>query len=228
MRIHEVDAERAEAGVASRRASAAQGRPAPMTKPFAESQRLFVALAPSEASRALLAREIRRIETADSAARPSRIENVHWTVAFLGPTLDDEIPAIEAALRVFAREVAPFSLRIAGLGSFPTGKSPRVVWAGVETGNGAARMAELARRLSVVLSAIGHPVDDAARFRPHLTLARLDGPPRGETLKELLTTGTLQDTYSPEVLSDLLFMVSENDGRGTRYRPLTVIPLGAR
>ncbi len=192
--------------------------------------RLFVAFAPGEASREALARETRRVAAAEPALRATRAEGLHWTVAFLGATPASEVAAIEAVLRSVASEFEPFSVTIAGLGAFPSGRRPRVVWAGLVEDEGRARMVAIAQRLAAALGAAGYTLDAGERFHPHLTLGRLDGPPRGAggSLEKLLTTGTLQRTYSPEVLSDLLFMVSENDGRGTRYRPLAAMPLGRK
>lgn len=188
--------------------------------------RLFVALVPCAAHRARLADEARRWAAVAPAARAVAAENLHWTVAFLGAVAAAEADAVAAVVRRVAARHAPFAVTIAGLGAFPSRERPRVVWAGLDAaGDGAARMAAIARDLAQALAEAGHPVDAAERFHAHVTLARLDGPTRSEALEKALTRATLQGTYTPEVLSDLLLMVSENDGRGVRYRPLATVPL---
>ena len=188
--------------------------------------RLFVALVPCAAHRARLAEEARRWAALEPSARAVAAENLHGTVAFLGAVVGAEADAVAAVVRRVAARHPPFSVTIAGLGAFPSPERPRVVWAGLDAaGDGAARMAAIARDLASALAEAGHPVDAAERFHAHVTLARVHGPGCSEALEKALTTGTLQGTYTPEVLSDLLLMVSENDGRGVRYRPLATVPL---
>ena len=188
--------------------------------------RLFVALVPSEASREALAREGERLARLDRVVRAVREENLHVTIAFLGATPSSEVGAIEGALRAVAARNAPVSARWSRLGAFPSADRPRVVWAGVAAEEGGDAMSALADDMASALEAVGHRVDARERFHAHVTLARVDGRPRDDGLRNSLTRGTLQGTYFPEVLSDLLLMVSENDGRGTRYRPLAVFPMG--
>ena len=207
--------------------------------------RLFVALVPSDAVRRALAREIRHVGEAAPRARLVRPEHMHLTLQFLGAKPASAVPAIEHALRTMARDVAPFRWRLAGLGAFPTRDRSRVVWAGVDPAVGADEVCTLAARVRGALAAVtaagteagdaGPGADGAERFHPHLTLARLDPPQPTPALKSLLTQGTLQDTYIPEVASDLALMVSEfserfserNDGSGVRYRALATVPFGA-
>jgi len=204
--------------------------------------RLFVALVPSDAVRRLLAREIRHVGDAAPRARLVRPEHVHLTLHFLGATPASAVPAIEHALRAAARDVAPLPWRLQGLGAFPTRDRPRVVWAGVDPSVGADEVCALAGRVSRALATVDGPSGaeaagdvGAERFHPHLTLARLEPPQPPPALKSLLTRGTLQDTYNPEVASDLALMVSEfserfserNDGSGVRYRALATVPFGA-
>lgn len=187
--------------------------------------RLFVALVPCDAHRARLGEEARRVAALEPAARAVRPDNVHLTLAFLGAVPAAEAETVEGALRGVAASHGPLRVRWAGLGAFPSPHRPRVVWAGVAPGEGDAAVVALARSVEAALAAVGHAVDARDRFHPHVTLARLDGPPRRGALEKALTAGTLQSTYEPEVLSDLLLMVSENDGRGVRYRPLASVPL---
>jgi 2'-5' RNA ligase len=172
--------------------------------------RLFVACVPSAASRALLAEDG---APAPRGARPaaSSAPPICTTVAFLArPTTLEE-----RAARGGRERAATVRVRIEGLGAFPNYHRPRVLWAGLESGPGATALASLARRVRRACLAAGCAPDANGTFEPHVTLGRLGtrgpgaGGPPSEALEMLLTTGALQGTYTPELLSDLLLMVSE-------------------
>lgn len=175
-----------------------------------DALRCFVALVPGPSSRALLAREGAGVFDEDPAVRPVAAPSLHWTLAFLGATPPDRVGAITSALAHVAAATPPFAVRLAGLSAFPSPARPRVVWAGLEPGPGADAMARLAGAVARALTATGASVDTRSAFHPHLTLARVEGGSAGPALRERLTGGALQSTYSPEVLSDLLLMVSEH------------------
>lgn len=177
--------------------------------------RLFVACVPSAASRALLAEEGARLLRAAPALRIVGAADLHFTVAFLGATPDDRVEALCARLAEVASAQRPFEVRIEGLGAFPSYHRPRVLWAGLESGPGATALTGLARRVRRACLAAGCTPDANGTFEPHVTLGRLGtrgpgaGGPPPEALEKLLTAGALQGTYTHELLSDLLLMVSE-------------------
>ncbi|ABK78472.1 2'-5' RNA ligase [Cenarchaeum symbiosum A] len=92
-------------------------------------------------------------------------ENLHFTLAFLGEIDDAAAAAAGRALGSVSFE--PFTVLFRGVGAFPSAKSPRVVWAGVDEKGGGA-LAALAR---TVCSALG--VSPDIRGRPHLTMLRI-------------------------------------------------------
>jgi 2'-5' RNA ligase len=106
-----------------------------------------------------------------------RIESLHLTLRFLGPTSLDEAPRLGAALDALAGTARPFDVTISGAGAFPGYGRPRTLWLGIEEGT--AGLAGLAAGLASVGNRDGQashdgPPDDRS-FRPHLTLARTDG-----------------------------------------------------
>jgi 2'-5' RNA ligase len=125
--------------------------------------RLFFALWPDEAVRAQLAHWARELH-AVCGGRPTRAENLHLTVAFLGNVEEAQVAQVERA----AGEVAP---QLASLVLDQPGywKHNRIAWAGassVPDGIGAF-VAELRSALS--RSHIGF---DAKGFVSHVTLLR--------------------------------------------------------
>jgi 2'-5' RNA ligase len=127
-------------------------------------ERLFVALSLPEPVRAALV----------ALAQPlpgvvwTRAEQLHVTLRFLGDVPEERIEPVLARLATV--HVAPFVLPVEGVGSFPPGRPPRVLWIG--TGRGHPRLFQLRQRLDDALLAAGLELD-VRTFQPHVTLARV-------------------------------------------------------
>ncbi len=145
-----------------------------------------------------------------------RMDGLHLTLRFLGPTLDDRIPAIEGAMRGAAESVGPFPVRIAGGGAFPDPRRPRVLWIGVT--DGGDRLRSVAGILEDGLVAAGWPRDERA-FRAHLTLARSDGVRSGpETARALIAAA---ERFTAGWTAESLILVESHTGTGpARYEAL--------
>lgn len=113
--------------------------------------------------------------TADPSEREVRwvrLEGLHVTLRFIGPTLDQRIPAALEAVQAAAVQATPFEVGLAGAGAFPDAIRPRALWLGI--GKGVDELSALTRAIDRELAARGWSVEDRP-FRPHLTLARSDG-----------------------------------------------------
>jgi 2'-5' RNA ligase len=97
----------------------------------------------------------------------TRLEQLHFTLAFLGGTerIDDASAAAEGV-----RDLAQFDLAISGRGAFPGMSRPRVLWLGVTEGG--AALSAVAGKLCSGLRERGFALEDRA-FHPHLTLGRV-------------------------------------------------------
>jgi len=93
-------------------------------------------------------------------------ESLHVTLKFIGEQPDANVSRIENVLRTIS--VKPFQISFRGSGFFPTEKSARVFWIGIEAG---AALAELAAQIEHALVPLGIAAEKRA-FSPHLTLAR--------------------------------------------------------
>ncbi len=131
--------------------------------------RLFVAIDFPEAVRDRLA----TLAGGVPGARWVPSEQFHLTLRFIGEVdhgqLDD---IVEALAGIEARE---FPVRIKGVGHFPPRGAPRVLWAGIEDGDGPAR---LHGKIEAALARLG-VAPDRRKFFPHVTLARLRDAPLG-------------------------------------------------
>jgi 2'-5' RNA ligase len=114
-----------------------------------------------------------------------RVDGLHLTLRFLGPTPEDRRPPLEAAADELARTDTPFQVLLEGGGAFPSLAQPRSLWVGV--GEGADRLAAIADRLTVAAGECGL-VLDTRPFAPHLTIARTDGVRLGSVAARALET----------------------------------------
>jgi 2'-5' RNA ligase len=131
--------------------------------------RLFVALDIDETLRQHIARFVDGIHGFAPDARWVRTESLHITLKFIGNVPEEDRQRFEQALR--AVSATAFDLSIRGHGFFPTLRSPRVFWLGIEAPPELARLAADIDSATVVL---GVP-KEAHAFSPHLTLARGGG-----------------------------------------------------
>ena len=96
-------------------------------------------------------------------------ESLHVTLKFIGNKSSGEADAISQSLARIAAAAIEISFR--GYGFFPTAKSPRVFWIGVEAG---PPLAALANTVDMTTAGLGVPKEEHP-FSPHLTLARRGG-----------------------------------------------------
>ncbi len=127
--------------------------------------RLFFALWPSRAAAERLASA-----ATDAAARlggrPTRLETLHLTLAFLGEVADERVPGLLALATNLP--AAPFELRIDQAGYW---RRNCLFWAGCS--NVPAPLDTLAAELRQRLGTAGFAVSNGERlFTPHITLVR--------------------------------------------------------
>jgi 2'-5' RNA ligase len=126
------------------------------------------------------------------------------------------------AMLVAATATAPFTSSVGGLGGFPSGHPPRVVWAGVTEGGEGLRALHAA--LESALVARGIPGEGRA-FHPHVTLGRARSPRGVSGLADALGEGPRFGEFR---VAALHLMGSELGPGGSRYSVLAEAPLGDR
>ncbi|HVC23306.1 MAG TPA: RNA 2',3'-cyclic phosphodiesterase [Candidatus Dormibacteraeota bacterium] len=130
----------------------------------------FLALPLPSSRRQALAPWLAELAALDPAVRPVRQDGLHLTLRFLGRLKGGLERSVSVEVAKFAQQVPGFELSVRGIGVFPSRADPKVVWAGVETGQ--AELERLVAGLAVALRGIALP-DQVAPFRPHCTLARI-------------------------------------------------------
>jgi RNA 2',3'-cyclic 3'-phosphodiesterase len=193
--------------------------------------RLFIALDITDAIRARITRFIEGVTGFAPDARWAKPESLHVTLKFIGEQPDEAVENIKQVLSLVRIDAPEINFR--GYGFFPTPKSARVFWIGIESG---PHLAALAAAIDDKLSALGIPKETRA-FSPHLTLARGTGgsgsPRRNKSdrpnrvfqhLQEKLSALPVPEfgTMSP---SEFFLYQSQLSPKGSKYTKLASFDL---
>jgi RNA 2',3'-cyclic 3'-phosphodiesterase len=191
--------------------------------------RLFVALDINAEIRQRIADFRERMRALAPEVRWVSPETFHVTLQFLGET--KKLDGIQRALSEVKGAPTEISFRNAGF--FPTPRSPRVFWVGIESDE---KLQELASAIEEALRPLGFEVG-ARPFSPHLTLARAGSgrpqPVRGEGPAPSLqrVCAALETTAPPEfgtmTASEFYLYESKLSPKGARYAKLARYPLDA-
>ena len=128
--------------------------------------RVFVAI---EISNDKICQSIKQMQSRISIdAKPIKVENLHFTLQFLGEISEELSQRVILALQNI--EFSSFSINMKGLGVFPKSKSPRVIWVGTDE-NGGRDLTNLAEKVQNALKPLGLYADKP--FKPHLTVFRI-------------------------------------------------------
>jgi 2'-5' RNA ligase len=157
--------------------------------------RLFIALDIPDAIRDRIARFVEGISGFAPDARWAKPESLHLTLKFIGEQPDSAVDQVKQALSTIESSAPEIHFR--GYGFFPTAKSARVFWIGMEA---SAQLATLAAAIDDEMAKLGIPKEDHA-FSPHLTLARSAGgsgsPRRNKADAPNRTFQRLQEKLAP-------------------------------
>ena len=188
--------------------------------------RLFVALDIDDPIRERIARFVEAVRNFAPDARWAKEESLHVTLKFIGEQAESSVEGIKQALAATAGRSTHIVFR--GYGFFPTPKSARVFWIGMEAG---PELAALAAAVDVNLAPLGIAKEER-KFAPHLTLARSsgasgapgrrkeDGPRRTfEQLQEKLSALPAPDFGSMTAREFFLYQ-SRLSPKGSTYKKL--------
>jgi RNA 2',3'-cyclic 3'-phosphodiesterase len=179
--------------------------------------RIFIALDIPGEIRARMIEYMERARALTPEARWARPEGLHVTLKFIGEVSEARVEQIKIALD--AVKAAPFEVTFEKVGFFPTPKSPRVFWIGVQGVESLPRLAEL---IDNATHGVGIPKEERA-YSPHLTLARAGSGPGGQHhLKPLATL--LHDQSPPRfgtmTAREFFLYLSQPQRGGSKYTKL--------
>jgi len=101
-------------------------------------------------------------------AKPTRVDQIHFTLQFLGEIDDAKCQQVKDLLNEIS--FTQFQVLLKNVGGFPNLKNPRVIWIGIEK-DGERKLTDLANEIGTKLTTIGFEKDK--KFKPHLTVFRV-------------------------------------------------------
>ena len=148
-------------------------------------------------------------------AKPVRLDQIHFTLQFLGEISENKTEDVKKALGTVS--FSKFDLTIIGSGAFPNTRNPKVVWLGVDK-DGKERMSRLANDVNEILGAID--LKNEKPFKPHLTVFRIKNR-IGDITEELLKS---KDTkFGTQVVSQIVLKKSDLSPNGPEYTNLGTV-----
>jgi 2'-5' RNA ligase len=195
--------------------------------------RLFVALDIDESIRERIARFIDGVREFAPQVRWVRPESLHVTLKFIGEKPAEAATDIKHVLTKIGGE--PFELTFRGFGFFPTPRSARVFWIGIDA---PPQLSMLATVVDEATATVGISKEDHA-FSPHLTLARGgrgSGSPRRQRtdrhnsnfqrLQEKLAALSVPE-FGTMTAREFCLYQSQLSPVGSHYTKLERFPLGS-
>jgi RNA 2',3'-cyclic 3'-phosphodiesterase len=181
--------------------------------------RLFVAIDVSDETRAQLRRVREQLaHRLTTIARRPRVtwvaeEAAHVTIRFIGEVPDSVVEQVRAAMAPPLAGLA-YTIEFSGVGVFPKGARPRVVWIGANRGQEetAAVAAAVHQRLDPIIG-----VGESRPFRAHLTLARVKEPKPFDWSAAL---ATIDAGRTRSLVDHVTLYQSRTSPAGPTYTPL--------
>ncbi|MDH5682943.1 MAG: RNA 2',3'-cyclic phosphodiesterase [candidate division WOR-3 bacterium] len=134
--------------------------------------RSFIAIEIPKGVRDGISKIIADFKKSDYPVRWVANENLHLTLVFLGEVAEKFLDEVKEQLASVAKLVKPFEANLNGLGAFPSQRSPRVIWIGMDKGKN--EVSDLQVKIEQALGTIGFKPEDR-KFHPHLTIGRVKG-----------------------------------------------------
>lgn len=146
----------------------------------------------------------------------TEIDNFHVTLAFLGPTGEDKIKAINKMLKSSCEGSGDFEIVLKGAGVFKNFNDPRIIWTDIEPSE---KLNHLYESVKCGLKDTGISLEEL-NFRPHLTLGRIKSIKDIDVLKSLIAGYNNLELQRQEVMEVILYE-SLLFHSGPIYKPLT-------
>ncbi|MGA2517585.1 MAG: RNA 2',3'-cyclic phosphodiesterase [Thermodesulfobacteriota bacterium] len=164
------------------------------------------------------------LKSAHADVRWVNPEKIHLTLKFFGNIEESRIDSIFKSIEEPVRNIPPFSLKVQGIGAFPSMKSPRVIWMGLV--NGSQILISLQKEIETPLEKIGFQSEDRP-FHPHLTLGRVKSSRGKDDLVGRMEKHKEGEFGDFQVERVILFK-SDLKPSGPIYTPLGELGLGGR
>lgn len=177
-------------------------------------KRLFVGIPVSEEVKQKIKPILKQLNETGAQLNLVPLENLHFTVKFLGEAEESKIAEIKEKLQEIAKTNKPFKVKLKSVGVFPSKKFIRVVWIGTES----PEMISLIKQTEAALSYIRK--NEYKEEVPHLTLARVRMP--NQKLLDFLDKTKFEEEMD---VKEMILFESKLSNKGTVYEAVSKFKL---
>lgn len=131
---------------------------------------MFIAIELPESVRSEIGALVQSFRKHGADVKWVEARSLHLTLKFLADVDDSKQGALHDALLPVPLSLAPFQLRLSGIGGFPDSGRPKVFWIGADEGEKHVR--QLAASIESVLGPAGF-ARESRPFQVHLTIGRV-------------------------------------------------------
>jgi len=192
-----------------------------------EKFRLFVAISIPEAVRDEIIRVQRELQplVPRNVVRWAKPDQFHLTLRFLGDVPVDGVEDLKKSVGAVCRNARPLFLRGEGVGFFPNSRLPRVIWVGINDGEG--RLVELQKQIEAAVSPFSLEPGEK-NFKGHATLGRLKNPRPADTRDLAARAQSLEKRLFGEwTVHEIEIIRSKLSPAGARHTSFAAFRLGA-
>lgn len=180
--------------------------------------RCFISLDPPDALRKKI--EVIQGEMKKSGADLKWVdpEKIHLTFFFFADLKPEEAALLSEKIKGAVAGIGPFDVVAEGVGGFPSGENPRVVWVGIAPSEKLDRLYRLVRK-SIEETAVSMPEEkEQGKFKPHLTVGRVRSRKNLKNLVEKIKQNAGVPVGSFQA-NELFFYESRLNPEGPVYTP---------
>ncbi|MCP4448962.1 MAG: RNA 2',3'-cyclic phosphodiesterase [Myxococcales bacterium] len=194
-----------------------------MIRDDAESVRLFIGVPLSLRSLRAVANAASDLKERSTSSNfdmrwvaPARY---HITLAYLGWSKPEVVPAIQDVVGRALVGQKPFEMRCAELGAFPSLEKAQVLWVGA--GDRMGELVGLAKKVSCACAELGFTFA-SREFHPHVTMARI----KGEANLVKLAQESPAHVFSKSLVESLILYKSSVESDASEYEKIAHWSLG--
>jgi 2'-5' RNA ligase len=151
--------------------------------------------------------------------RMAKSRPFHMTLAFLGDVMDRDLGRVHELVAASVISFAPVDFSLKGVGTFPSARRPRVLWAGAST-SAADRLQKIRESVVKSVASVGYRVE-VDRFNPHVTLGRFKPGRHGPCDATGVVERYRAWSGGEFTAEDVVGFASRASGTGTTYEVLS-------
>ena len=155
-----------------------------------------------------------RLDQTAAKMKIVKSENIHFTLRFFGDTPVARLDQIKRCLDEI--EFNPFEIEVAGVGSFPNRRRPRIIWIGVS--QNAPKVMKLKDEIDTSLVDIGYQ-PERRKYTPHATIARVRHVKNSQRIADNLEY-LADEVIGQMTITKITMMKSNLTPSGPIYEPL--------